>query len=159
MKTFRPWDCHYLATIVDEFGHNAYMCIIWITLSKYIEIYSSNMFEKHQKVRWYKIFCVYKRKIRTEKPKKRLTSTNEMNQKLKKSADPVCSKGKRVRGVPAARGNNLLQTAKTHSEMCWYFLRRKGLMRFTLNLLFMQDSTESDTLVTFRFVRVILVRE
>ena len=52
--------------------------------------------------------------------------------------------------LPAARVNKLLQTAKTHSEMRWL----KGLMRFTLNMLFMQGSTESDTLVTSRFVCV-----
>ena len=72
------------------------------------------MFEKHQKVTWYKIFCVYKRKIGTEKPKKRLTSTNEMNQKFKNLPTPLAARG--AAGGACQRKNYKQRGGKKHSS-------------------------------------------
>ena len=68
MRTIRPWCCHYLAAIVDEFGHDALMCTALITPSTYcishIKIvqtcsknikrsYQSKMIKKHMCIaRW-----------------------------------------------------------------------------------------------------------
>ena len=71
------------------------------------------MFEKHQKVTWYKIFCVYKRKIGTEKPKKRLTNTNEMNQKFKNPPTPLAARGSAVRReITSSKGQQIITKCK-----------------------------------------------